>query len=56
MRALAMAVAEVADVGLDAWLGVALSSPLIDDGAELRDVVQRGLKEMEALLQVFKIK
>ena len=56
VRALAMAVAEVADVGLDAWLGVALSSPLIDDGPELRDVVQRGLKEMEALLQVFKIK
>ena len=56
VRALAMAVAEVADVGLDAWLGVALSSPLIDDGPELRDVIQRGLKEMEALLQVFKIK
>ena len=52
VRALAMAVAEVAEVGLDEWLGVALSSPLIDDGPELRDVVQRGLKEMEALLQV----
>ena len=50
-----MAVAEVVDVGLDAWLGVALSSPLIDDSAELRDVIQRGLKEMETLLQVFKI-
>jgi hypothetical protein len=56
VRALAMAVAEVADVGLDAWLGVALSSPLIDDSPHLRDVIQRGLKEMEALLQVFKIK
>jgi hypothetical protein len=55
VRALAMAVADVADVGLDAWLGVALSSPLIDDSPELRDVIQRGLKEMEALLQVFKI-
>ena len=55
VRALAMAVAEVADVGLDTWLGVALSSPLIDDSSELRDVIQRGLKEMEALLQVFKI-
>jgi hypothetical protein len=56
VRALAMAVAEVADVGLDGWLGVSLSSPLIDDSPELRDVIQRGLKEMEALLHVFKIK
>lgn len=56
VRAVAMAVAEVADVGLDAWLGVALSSPLIDDSPELRKVIGRGLKEMEALLQVFKIK
>lgn len=56
MRAVAMAIAEVADVGIDAWLGVALSSPLIDDSPELRDVIKRGLKEVEALLQLFKIK
>ncbi len=56
VRALAMAVAEVADVGLDGWLGVALSSPLIDDSSELREVIERGLREMDALLQVFKIK
>jgi hypothetical protein len=55
VRALAMAVAEVADVGLDPWLGIALSSPLIDDSPELRGVIQRGLKEMDALLRVFKI-
>lgn len=56
VRAVSMAVAEVADGGLDAWIGVALSSPLIDDSAELRDVIRRGLKEMEALLQVLKIR
>ena len=56
VRALAMAIAEVAEVGLDEWLGVALSSPLIQNGAQLRDVVARGLKELEDFLRTFKIK
>lgn len=55
VRALAMAIAEVADVGLDEWLGVALSSPLIQNGAQLREVVARGLQELDGLLQTFKI-
>lgn len=56
VRAVAMAVAEAADAGFDEWLGVALSSPLIGDrGAPLRDVVERGLKELEVFLQTFKV-
>jgi hypothetical protein len=55
VRALAMAVAEVADVGLDNWLGVALSSPLIHNGVQLRDVLARGLNELERFIQTFDI-
>ena len=55
VRAVAMAVAEVAAGGLDGWLGVALSSSLISDKDQLRDVVERGLKELEAFLQSYKI-
>lgn len=57
VRATAMAIAEVADVGLDEWLGVALSSPLIGEtAAQCRDVAARGLKELERCLQTFNIK
>lgn len=55
VRALAMAIAEVADVGLDNWLGVALSSPLIQNRGDLRDVVARGLKELEGFIQTYNI-
>jgi hypothetical protein len=55
VRAVAMAVAEAADVGFDNWLGVTLSSPLIQNGAQLRDVVARGLKELERFIQTFDI-
>lgn len=57
VRASAMAVAEVAEVGLDEWLGVALTSPLLHDTApDLRDVAARGLAEIAALLHTFRIR
>ena len=57
VRAMAMAIAEAGDVGLDGWMGVALSSPLIHgDRSQLRAVVARGLKELDAFLQAFKIR
>jgi hypothetical protein len=57
VRAVAMAIEEVAGIGLDRWLGVALSSPLIEQNrAQLRDVVARGLKEMDAFLKTFNIR
>jgi hypothetical protein len=55
VRAVAMAIAEVAEVGLDDWLGVSLSSPLIQSRKELRDVVARGVKELDAFVRTFKI-
>lgn len=56
VRAAAMAVAEVADVGLDEWLGVALSSAYIGDAAaQLRLVASRGLAEIGEFLKRFHI-
>jgi hypothetical protein len=57
VRATAMALAEVGSLGLDEWLGVALSSPLLNGTApHLRDVVSRGLAELGRFLQAFHIK
>lgn len=49
VRSVSMAVAEVESEGLDAWLGSALSYPKMGDVAPLRDLVDRGLKELAAL-------
>jgi Queuosine biosynthesis protein QueC len=57
VRAAAMAVAEVVDVGIDQWLSVALSSPLIGRAyPELRDVASRGLSEVGRFLEKFRIR
>jgi hypothetical protein len=57
VRAAAMAVAEVADIGIDEWLGVALSSPLIGQSVpQLREVAVRGLTEIGDFLQTFHIR
>jgi 7-cyano-7-deazaguanine synthase in queuosine biosynthesis len=49
VRSVAMALAAVGDNGLDTWLGGALRSPVIDNRAELRQMVERGLGELKAL-------
>lgn len=57
VRAAAMAVAEVAELGIDQWLGVALSSPLIGQSIpKLREVASRGLMEIGDFLQKFHIR
>jgi hypothetical protein len=57
VRATAMAVAEVSSLGLDEWLSVALSSPFLNGNAtHLRDVISRGLTELDRFLQTFHIK
>jgi len=57
VRAAAMAVAEVADIGIDHWLGVALSSPIVCDAApQLRGVALRGLTEVGSFLETFHIR
>jgi 7-cyano-7-deazaguanine synthase in queuosine biosynthesis len=57
VRATAMAIAEVNSAGLDEWLGATLSAPLLRPNSDaLRDVVRRGLGELEALLKAYKIR
>jgi 7-cyano-7-deazaguanine synthase in queuosine biosynthesis len=57
VRATAMAIADVADGGLDQWLGAALSSPLIGESAPMyRAVAERGLRELERFLTPFGVK
>lgn len=56
VRSVAMAIAEVRAGGLDEWLGVSLSSTLLDDVAPLRAMLERGLEELAALHQAHGVK
>jgi hypothetical protein len=51
-----MAVAEVKENGLEAWLGASLSSSLLRDKDALRQVARRGLDEVAQFLQSQKIR
>lgn len=51
VRAAEMAIVEVEQSGLDQWLGVALSSPLLRDTDALKEVAGRGLAELAAFLR-----
>jgi hypothetical protein len=44
-----MAIAERKQVGLERWLGAALSYPHVGDVSKVEALVDRGLKELEAL-------
>jgi hypothetical protein len=55
VRAAAMAIVDVQQNGLDAWLGTSLSSPLVHDRGSLRGVVMRGLDEIEQFLKIYRI-
>lgn len=57
VRAVGVAVAEVAEVGVDQWLGVSLGSPLLGTTRpELRDVASRGLAEVERFLRAHRVR
>jgi hypothetical protein len=49
VRSAAMAIAERKQVGLERWLGAALSYPHVGDVSKVEALVDRGLKELEAL-------
>ncbi len=51
VRAAAMAVEEVKQTGIDGWLGATFSSPLITEAPASKDVVRRGLMEVDGFLQ-----
>jgi 7-cyano-7-deazaguanine synthase in queuosine biosynthesis len=50
VRTAAIAIAEVRSAGLDRWLGASLCSTLIGDRESYKNVVGRGLKELEKFL------
>jgi hypothetical protein len=56
VRAAAMAVAEVKESGLEAWLGASLSSSWLRDKDSLRAVSDRGLEELAQFLRAQKIR
>lgn len=55
VRAVAMAVANAKAGGIDRWVGNALASPLIEDRPALRDMLERGLAELEQLHKHFSV-
>lgn len=56
VRSVAIALAQVATDGLDAWVGSSLSRALLGDVAPLRDVVGRGLRELDALHKKYNVR
>jgi len=50
VRSIAMALAEVKDIGLENWVGTALSTALLGNVASLQDTIARGLEELGVLL------
>ncbi len=56
VRSAAIAIAEAKAVGVDAWLGASLTDPDIGDFALYRDMVTRGLAELETFLKWARVK
>lgn len=56
VRSVAMALSEVRSDSLKAWLGSALAYPKIGDPAPLRNLIQRGLDELQALHQQYGVR
>lgn len=53
VRAVAIAVAAANSIGLDRWLGAALSTKLLGDVLPIQEMVGRGLGELDDLLQSY---
>jgi hypothetical protein len=56
VRSAAMAIAEVKMEGSDVWIGSSLSRALLGDISALKDVVVRGINELEQLHITYKVK
>lgn len=56
VRSAKMAVEQSRKIGLERWLGASLASSRISDAADLRDMIGRGLAELGALLEKYKVK
>lgn len=51
IRAVAMAILEVKEIGIERWMGANLSSASVDDQQPFLELVERGLNELDALLK-----
>jgi hypothetical protein len=51
-----MAIEESKAVGVRRWLGATLSSALVTNRAPLREVAERGLRELEDLMVKLKVR
>ena len=56
VRSVAMALAQATGEGLDTWMGSSLSRALLTDVSPLKEVVGRGLKELEVLHKKYNVK
>lgn len=56
VRAAGMAVADVRENGVDGFVGATLSFSVLSDKARLKDVVRRGIEELDKFLSVQKVK
>lgn len=56
VRSVKIAVEQSRKVGLERWLGASLASPRISNRADLRDMIGRGLTELDAFLTKHNVK
>lgn len=56
VRSTAMAIAEVRAGGLDRWLGTSLTSTVLNSTASYKDVLRRGIDELEQFLSISGVK
>jgi hypothetical protein len=56
VRSAKFAVEQARKVGLERWLGAALASPRITQAEDLRDMIGRGLGELDVLLARYNVK
>ena len=53
VRSVAVALVAMRDVGVESWLRHAIASPLIGDRQKLRDMLKRGMAELESLHKTY---
>jgi hypothetical protein len=56
VRSVAMAIQEVGSVGIEEWIGTALSTATLGDVQALEAMVVRGLGELDTLLKAYGVK
>lgn len=55
VRSVAMAILEIRESGLEAWLGISLNTALLGDTTDYKETIVEGLNELEDLLKGYNI-